>query len=132
MKDRQTFNRMVIDVPLLIAAGMIAAMCSKAKAHTAPSGWEYPLSCCSGVDCAEVSGATIKEGPDAITVTLAIGSHPMVQHWPVTFTVPYGDSRIKDSPDGVWHVCVSRQNPQLSAAMMGGQLLCLFQPPKGL
>lgn len=131
MNDRQVFNRVIIAVPLVIAVGFIAAMCAKAKAHTAPSGWSYPLSCCSNRDCREMDASHFVEGPEGITVTLPIGSHPMVQHWPVKFVVPYQDSKIKASPDGVWHVCISPQHPNLSGAMRGGHLLCLFQPPKG-
>lgn len=114
-----------------LAGLLTACLSASAHAHTAPSGWEYPLSCCSNEDCQEIDRTHVVEGADGITVTLPVGSHKMVAHWPVQFRVPYGDTKIKDAPDGVWHACIARQNPQLSGAMRGGHLICLFGPPKG-
>lgn len=115
----------------VFSIGFWALIVTGARAHQAPTGWEYPLNCCSNKDCAEISAEYVKEGPDGITITLPVGSHPMVTHWPVRYAVPYSDSKIKDSPDGVWHICLRQQMILQGGARLGGDLLCLFQPPRG-
>lgn len=86
-------------------------------AHEAMSGWAYPASCCSGVDCAQVDGRTVQETPAGYVVTVAPGSHPM---WradrpaPLVVRIPYREA--KPSPEGAWHICLNGQ----------GELLCFF------
>lgn len=86
-------------------------------AHEAMSGWVYPASCCSGVDCAQIEPSTVKETSGGYVVTVAPGSHPM---WrsdrpaPLVVLIPYREA--KSSPDGRWHLCLNGQ----------GDLLCFF------
>ena len=91
-----------------------------ARAHDAlptaaqPNGWAYPYSCCSGVDCREVSSGPnglIHETPSGYQV----GSTGEV--------IPYSDTRLKDSPDGAVHWCSV-------AGKADGKTICLFVPPK--
>lgn len=89
-----------------------------ARAHEAaatvamPLGWSYPFSCCSNQDCKQATDAEVRE---------------VVKGYLVTMTgeiVPYGDKRIKDSPDGLFHTC------QVAGDFKEGRVLCLFVPPR--
>jgi hypothetical protein len=75
-------------------------------------GWSYPYSCCSGVDCRQVSDKAISERPDGYVINGA-GE-----------VVAYSDSRVKNSPDGLYHWCSV-------AGANDGKTICLFVPPKG-
>jgi hypothetical protein len=108
-----------------------------AFAHTAiptaakPQGWDYPLACCSQNDCSEIRSTAIVEGPNGYTITLTPEDHHMLVE-PKTYQVSYGDPKIKDSPDGVFHICISRQSPSVgSTPSFGGGIICLFIPPRG-
>lgn len=107
------------------ACWLALAFCAPATvihAHQAMSGWEYPASCCSGVDCAEVSPRAVQETPAGYVVTVAPGSHPM---WradrpaPLVVRIPYREA--KPSPDGRWHICLNG----------AGDLLCFFAATGG-
>lgn len=80
-----------------------------------PTGWKYPWACCSGMDCAEVKQTDVHETPGGYTVDGATDESP----------IPYGNKRIKDSPDGAFHWCAHRSGPDI------GKTICLFVPPKG-
>ena len=77
-----------------------------ARAHEAMKGWEYPVICCSGHDCTEISADRVKEAPGGYMVD-------------GRFSVPH--SEVKHSPDGRYHACFP--NPDY--------LRCLFIPPSG-
>lgn len=96
----------VIFLSALLAAG-------SAYGHDAPSGWTYPLICCSSRDCHEVPETAIKEG---------VGGYELVTTGEI---IPYGDKRIKDSPDGRFHAC------QQAGDFDKGRVLCLFIPSRG-
>ncbi len=109
---------------LLIAAGLAAtafatvACPGLAYPHDAlptaqqPLGWTYPWSCCSNQDCrAEPNG--VAETPAGYTIK-ATGE-----------VIPYGDKRIKNSPDQDFHVCAHR------AGLDAGKVICLFVPARG-
>ena len=76
-----------------------------------PMGWSYPYACCSGIDCRQVSAKAISERPYGYIINNT-GE-----------VVGYADSRIKDSPDGVYHWCSV-------AGADDGRTICLFVPPK--
>ncbi|WP_244621900.1 hypothetical protein [Neomesorhizobium albiziae] len=90
----------------------------KARAHDAlptaaqPQGWSYPFSCCSGYDCREVADNAIGERPEGYVIE---GTGEVIT---------YADSRIKNSPDGVFHWCSV-------AGANDGHTVCLFVPPRG-
>jgi hypothetical protein len=83
---------------------------TSALAHDAPTGWSYPFNCCSNQDCREVPDASVKETPSGY---LASNGE----------TIPYADKRVKDSPDGKFHLCTI-------AGREDGRALCLFIPPR--
>ena len=115
-----------------LACAILASviMVRPARSHQAPTGWSYPLSCCSGMDCGEVRGSLIEELPAGYRITLSPGDHQMILALTV-YEVAYGDPRIKDAPDGVYHVCVGQQFASASGPPTGGRLICFFVPPKG-
>jgi len=93
-------------------ATVVASLPAAASAHDAPSGWTYDATCCSSTDCREISSANLTEGPDGYLIDIS------------NETVPYGDKRLKDSPDGHVHWCtVGGRND--------GRTICLYIPPRG-
>lgn len=99
---------------VVVLAALVAAMLiAKSRAHDAPSGWAYSLACCSNRDCHEIEQGGIKERPEGYTLVVT-GE-----------IVPYGDKRIKDSPDGLFHAC------QQGGDFDSGRIICLYVPPRG-
>ena len=93
---------------LLMAA---AGYPTLARAHDAPTGWSYDASCCSSVDCREIPSSTLTEGPLGYLISIS------------NETVPYGDKRIKDSPDGHVHWCTIN-------GLDNSRTICLYVPPR--
>ena len=93
-------------------------LASPAAAHDAkptsmqPNGWSYPLACCSGYDCREVSQSQILEGPQGYVIQTT-GE-----------VIAMTDRKVKPSPDGEFHWC-SRGGRD------DGDTICLFVPPRG-
>jgi hypothetical protein len=81
--------------------------------HDAPTGWKYPLNCCSNNDCREVADKAVGEVPDGYLIRTT-GE-----------LLHYGDKRLKDSPDGEFHWCSA-------AGSNTGRTICLFVPPRGM
>ena len=82
-----------------------------AAAHDAPTGWTYPLACCSGFDCREVADADVLERPEGYVIRATSEVIPMSSH------------KIRDSPDGRFHWCSV-------AGRDDGATICLFVPPR--
>ena len=105
----------------LVTAALVGVwvflMTSDAMAHDAlptaaqPQGWSYPFSCCSSYDCREVADNAIGERPEGYVIK---GTGELIT---------YPDSRIKDSPDGIFHWCSM-------AGANDGHTICLFVPPR--
>ena len=111
----------------ILAALLLPA--ATASAHDAPSGWSYPLSCCSGMDCNEIPASRVRETANGYRISLGASDHVMLIA-PENYSVPYTDGRVKVAPDGVYHACISRQSI-VNGVPIGGRLICLFTPPKG-
>lgn len=97
----------------LIVAGRLYA-------HDAPTGWTYPISCCSGVDCREVG--------DAFTPNADVRVFETATGYQISSTgevIPYTDRKVRFSPDGRFHLCCA------GADFEACRLLCLFAPPRG-
>lgn len=92
---------------VMLLAGPFAG---KAFAHDAPSGWHYPIACCSGYDCRAVPKKAISERPEGYVITTT-GE-----------VVAYSDKRIRTSEDSDYHWC-SR------GGLDTGETICLFVPP---
>ena len=104
------FSGMTPRPAVLAAAGVAALVDLPAPAHDAPTGWTYPLSCCSGFDCREVSAAVIGERPEGYVIG------------PTGEVVAFSDTRLRNSPDGEYHWCSV-------AGADDGRTICLFVPP---
>lgn len=95
---------------------VIVLACGAAMAHEAtttagqPLGWTYDYRCCSTQDCRPVAAGEIRETPDGY---LLVKTGELV---------PYGDTRIKDSPSGDFHVC------QVAGDFEKGRILCIYAP----
>ena len=84
-----------------------------------PNGLTYPYACCSGIDCREVGDGKASKAKVKILET-ATG-------YQISTTgeiIAFGDSRLKDSPDGVFHWCSV-------AGADDSRTICLFKPPRG-
>ena len=82
-----------------------------AAAHDAPSGWTYPLACCSDFDCREVADADVVEGPQGYVIKVTGEVIPMTSR------------KVRPSPDGVYHWCSVN-------GQQDGATICLFVPPR--
>jgi hypothetical protein len=99
-------TRLVLSV---VAATFLFA--PQAAAHEAPSGWKYPIACCSNYDCREVSDAVILERPEGYVIKTT-GE-----------VIPMTDRKVRDSPDGQFHWCSV-------AGRDDSRTICLFVPPR--
>lgn len=99
-------------VPAVVRPGASDGLAAYRRIHDAPTGWSYPLSCCSGYDCRQVDESAIDEGPAGYTIR-ATGE-----------TIPMTDAKVKPSPDGLFHWCSVGGQPD-------GRTICLFVPPRG-
>jgi hypothetical protein len=93
------------------AVAMLSSPVTSADAHAAPSGWIYPYQCCSDRDCQPVHHAEISEGPKGYV----IGQTGEI--------VGYKDPRVRNSPDGEFHLCAIPGKTNAKA-------ICLFVPPR--
>ena len=98
-------------ITLATLSAIILGTHTQAHAHQAPSGWQYPHACCSNQDCKPASHVEVRETRAGYLV-VATGE-----------LVPLTDSRVKDSPDGDYHLC------QQGGDFDHGRVLCLFRPP---
>ena len=96
---------------LVLFVALAAQVVSPARAHKAPTGWTYPLVCCSNKDCREVEDAAVSEEGGGFRI-VATGE-----------LVPYGSHKLKDSPDGKVHLCTYQGKADTAA-------ICLFVPPR--
>ena len=76
---------------LCIAFAATIGLPPRVQAHHAPSGWQYPVSCCSNGDCYEIPASDLQEVMGAYKI-LATGQY-------------FGFSRVRFSPDGHYHRC---------------------------
>lgn len=89
----------------------LLGLSTTAFAHDAPSGWKYPNSCCSNLDCRQVTQTAISERPQGYIIE-ATGE-----------VLPYTDGRVRISPDGFYHWCSA-------AGEETSKTICLFVPPR--
>lgn len=78
-------------------------------AHDAPTGWTYPMECCSNYDCRMDN--RVKVVPRGYQV-------------PSGEVVPFDDKKVRQSPDGEYHWCTG-------GGYNHSPTLCLFVPANG-
>jgi hypothetical protein len=93
----------------IFCALFIMAM-TRSYGHQAPSGWTYPLECCSNQDCKPIPSRLVFESKEGFDIAPSEGGG----------FVPRGKERV--SPDGEYHLCRSQYS---------GTILCLFVPSRG-
>ena len=91
-----------------IYAGLIALLVYGLFFHDAMSHDFYTLECCNDRDCSPLPDGAVQITPDGYVWKGEI--------------FPYGDRRIKYSPDGKYHGC---EMPNTKVK------LCLYVPPQG-
>lgn len=113
MKGIDDIDRILLRclVAMVLFLGIIIFLCSEADAHEGPSGWTYPLACCSNQDCREVPDAAVDERPEGYVI-VATGE-----------VVPTTSAKVRHSPDGRFHWCSAGGRPD-------GRTICLFVPPR--
>lgn len=90
---------------------MSIAASRAARAHKAPSGWTYPIECCSGMDCAPVTHA-IRSAEGILQVTTQHGT-----------AIVSPQLQPRESKDGQMHACIVK-NWQGETYVR-----CIFLPP---
>jgi hypothetical protein len=110
LSHRASLAAAVFSASILLAYSVSAheALPTAAK----PLGWSYPYSCWSGIDCRQISNRAISKRAEGYVINRT-GD-----------VVAYSDSRVKNSPDGVYHWCSV-------AGTNDSKTICLFVPPKG-
>lgn len=119
----------------LLALAMVSAAPMHAVAHMStpvaefPNGFAYDSGCCSDEDCQAIPAHAVREGAARIIVTLRKGEHKALVK-DVTYELTYTDHRIRESPDGRWHACISKMT-FYDKKPEGNNLICIYAPPKG-
>lgn len=91
-----------------------------ASAHQSPSGWQYPVECCSNEDCQAIPHHAVEITPTGYRVTLRPGEHAMSPaggQWDLARDV------AKPSPDGQYHICILPRSQWV---------MCFFAPLMGM
>ena len=112
MNGRYTKESWLIFAAVLVVVGIVV-FATGARSHS----W-YPMECCSGEDCAEVTST-------AFTTPVSTADLPqlVVTTKMGTAIVPYG-FKFRESKDGRMHACMKTYDRNPST-----RLLCLFVPP---
>lgn len=97
-------------LPAIILFFFLALM-ARSYSHEAPSGWAYPLECCSNQDCKQIESRLVFESQEGFDIAPSEGGG----------FVARGKERV--SPDGEYHLCRSQYS---------GAILCLFVPSRGV
>lgn len=111
MDERSRYKATLWVLTALSLVTFITVMMKDVRAHDAPSGWTYPVSCCSDYDCREVDDTDVIEGPDGYVIR-ATGE-----------LIPMTSTKVRSSPDGAFHWCSV-------AGKDDGATICLFVPPR--
>ena len=95
-------------------------------AHLAVSGWSYPAKCCSDFDCAEIATENVTPTTQGYELLLMPGDHHFIKVG-MRFKIDYADVRVKDSPDGKYHLCLSKP---MVLRPWSTRIICFFRPPQ--
>lgn len=115
--EEQFQSRIIFAVVIAVCVALwLFATAFVVNAHEArtvagqPLGWKYSYACCSDKDCRPVAAGEIKETPEGYLL-IKTGE-----------VVGYQDKRVKESPDGTFHVC------QVAGDFEAGRILCIYAP----
>lgn len=102
-------------VLLGVIVAVIIIFAPRVFAHEAPTGWTYPVACCSNKDCQMVSNDAIHE-PDSVDPNYVIRL--------TNERIDPRDRRVQFSPDGMFHWCAAQDGDR--------RTICLFVPLKSI
>lgn len=89
---------------ICLGAVLLMVLGTAANAHNAPSGWIYPLDCCSNTDCEPIPAPEeTSEGWHIRFTSQRFG--------PIDAFVPHG--RERPSGDGSFHACFVDQGTNI-------------------
>ena len=117
-----------VGAALVVAATLLGSM--PAKAHKAPSGWNYAADCCSNQDCAPLprSAVQITQSGYLVTVTPEMNKQIKATR---TYTIAYTATGLRESPDGEYHICLRPEYANNAGEIFGGGVICFYIPPMG-
>ena len=117
-----------IGAALVVAATLLGSM--PAKAHKAPTGWEYDYDCCSNKDCSELPSEAVQitDAGYVVTVTPEINNQIKA---PRTYTIAYTATGMRESKDGKYHICLRPEYANNAGEIFGGGVICFYIPPQG-
>jgi hypothetical protein len=116
---------LLASLAIAVVAVSSLVVATRVKAHVADSGMVYPGECCNSAatsptgDCAPIDGKYVTERADGYHVDLPAGAHPQLITKGYSGVVPYASA--KNSEDGQYHVCLSRD---------GNHRFCFFAGPR--
>lgn len=125
-----TRNFAITFLAILAGALAVALFATFARAHEAPSGWEYDQKCCDGRDCGQVPDASVIIQETGYFVVLTAGDHQMVSSRVEQF-IPFGSREIKISRDQKYHACIVAPFDGMTWEDMQPYIRCLYVPPQG-
>jgi hypothetical protein len=89
-----------------VALGLLAFLATLSFAHEAPSGWSYPVDCCSGFDCARIPDPAARQVSGGWEFRLSPGDHQFVTEATGPVVIFFPAATVKPSPDGATHACM--------------------------
>ena len=98
---------------------------SPCLAHDAPSGWTYPVHCCSQTDCHQIDESALEEYPNywVIRATKELFLKPEIDNSKAGIPSNAEVSGVATySPDGLFHRCSGHNGAE------DGVTYCLFVP----
>jgi hypothetical protein len=103
---------------------------SDARAHQAPTGWNYAADCCSNQDCAPLPRSAVQITPTGYVVTVTPEMNKQIKA-PRTYTIAYTATGLRESQDGEYHICLRPEYANNAGEIFGGGVICFYIPPMG-
>lgn len=113
---------------LIVMAMLLGSV--RAKAHKAPTGWEYDYDCCSRRDCSELPTEAVQITDAGYVVTVTPEMNNQIKA-PRTYTIAYTATGMRESKDGKYHICLRPEYANNAGEVFGGGVICFYVPPQG-
>jgi hypothetical protein len=122
----------VIGALFALALGLMVALmwANSAKAHSAPTGWEYDYDCCSNKDCSELPSEAVQITDNGYVVTVTPDMNNQIKATR-TYTIAYTATGLRESKDGEYHICLRPEYANNAGEIFGGGVICFYIPPQG-
>ena len=115
---------------ILFAIGGAMMSCSEARAHKAPSGWDYSAECCSNQDCSQLPKSAVQITPTGYVVTVTPEMNNQIKATR-TYNIAYTATGLRESRDGEYHICLRPEYANNAGEIFGGGVICFYIPPMG-